>query len=297
MDDKESVIKRIGMSLRVAYETLTLAINIFLLLITVASVGAVVGIATKDISLLLIGFGAIVLFIMGIIVVISIANKRPKFETRVNRKYVSYRYFPDGKTMGHTKRYEITCLANSVDSFIDRYKWSCEQQQRCKVTLLTEDKHQRLIETKEHEWRLNVIRFDPSLKKGEKTQVVLSWDLFCEGGSVPFLSQPVESPTDYLELSVTVPEEPDEIKYIHFNDMGGTETNRSTVIEIHDGEYNRATGEIRYEIHSPNLRHKYMIRWTPKPHILALPKENSDLVSKTRPSKEITDSETKSAGK
>lgn len=259
-DDNLSIWEKISRFATVAYEVWKSVIQVILLFFTLGITSGIAGFFINNALVLIIGTG--VFIVTGIILIIlATSANSTRFEVKVKKKYVTYKYFPDNSTMEHTKSYQLMSLKENLDKFFDRYAWSCNRVGRCTVTLLTPN--QELVERRDGTWNINEIVFDPPLQKGQRVEVALKWDLYCEGNAVPFLSQIIDHKTDYLELAVTVPYKPAEIKLIHFNSGEGILTDPSSIVEQKDGVYISSTGEIRYAINKPKQHHKYMIRWTP----------------------------------
>ncbi len=259
--DNLSPWEKFSLFVKVAYEVWKSAIQailfFFTLGVTAGFAGALVNNAFAIVSGISVAFIAIAAFIY----LATVANEANRFEVKVIKKYVTYKYFPDNSTMEHTKSYQIVSFRKRLTKFYDRYAWSCNKVGKCNVTLVTPN--QELVERREGNWNINEIVFDPPLQKGQHAEVALKWDLYCEGSAVPFLSQIIDHKTDYLELSVFVPYKPAEIKLIHFKTGEGVITDPTSIVEEDDGEFINATGEIRYTINNPKLHHKYMIKWTP----------------------------------
>lgn len=267
MDDKSSPWQIAGSYLKILIESwgvFTSTVIFFLTLGAGGIIGGFIGVAKQQILWIVIGFGSAAVLGVASIFAITRANKRRGYNVKIKEKYVTYRYYPDGKTMEHTKRYRIIALRDNVEEFVDRYRWSCDKVGAIKVVLLSHQS-QRMVEDRENEARLNRIIFEPSLKRAEQAEVFLRWDLYCAGSPVHFLSQPVDYPTDYLELSVFVPYKPTGISFVHFNTLGGQLSDQNTIEEEKpaNDKFNPATGEIRYTIRHPKFGHKYLIKWTP----------------------------------
>jgi len=254
---KKSIVR----FLKVAYETWKFYIDLILFLFTLGLTGGLGGILIDSASLVVIGFATATITGVVFIVISTYANRHPRYEVKVLKKYVTYRYFPDCKTMEHTKSYTIVSLINNLKSFWDRYKWSCTHSAKCDVALLTP--HQILVPKKDAEWNINEIVFDPPLHKAQIVEIALRWDLYCDGEAVPFLSQIIDHPTEYLELSVFVPYKPKDIEFIHFNSGEGIVTDPNSIVGRKPGIFYPATGQMRYVIEKPKFKNKYMIRWTP----------------------------------
>lgn len=256
--------------LQVTFETWKFLSSLTTLLLAVGATSGVWGFFTTN--FLYIAGGVLSVLIAGIvgITLLFLTNRiARKYKTRILDKYVTYRYQPDLKTMEHTKDYKIIALAEKVDSFIDRYKWSCTNQGKIDVELINPEQdttNQKLLPKKDGEWSINEIVFTPPLHKGEKASVLLRWDLYCEGDSQTFLSQIVDEPTDKLTLSVTLPYDPVNIRFFEFNDGDGIESLPHTIVtkngvDDKDRNYYLTTREVRYSVNKPKLGHKYMIKW------------------------------------
>ena len=259
--DTPTLLSKIGRFIKVAYETWKFFIQLVLFLFALGLTTGIWGLFIKSAPFITPGFGVAIFAGVIFIILSAYANGRPRFDVKVLKKYVTYRYYPDLKTMEHTKSYIIVSLVDNLVKFSDRYKWSCDKVGHCNVTLHTP--HQRLEQIRVQEWNINEIIFDPPLHKAKEVEVALRWDLYCEGDAIPFLSQIVDHPTDYLELSVFVPYKPSDIKFIHFNSGEGVETDPNSIVEVKDGVFYLATGQMRYVVEKPKYGHKYMIHWTP----------------------------------
>jgi len=247
--------------IKVAVETFKVYLEIAGAVLAFGLVSGGWGFIQSSVPFVIIGFLAVVTAASLIGVLAYRANNNPKQDVKVLKRYVTYRYVKDEGPKEHTKTYKIIAMTDNVESFIDRYKWSCDIPGKCEVSLLTP--HQSLIQRREAEWFINEIRFDPPLAKAQKAEIALRWDLDCRGLAVPFLSQIIDYPTDYLELSAFTPEEPKEVWFIHFHSGDGIDTLESTKTKKEKGTYYRATGEMKYTIDKPINEHKYMIKWVP----------------------------------
>jgi hypothetical protein len=102
------------------------------------------------------------------------------------------------------------------------------------------------------------------MKKGEIKDIILRWDLWDETKeAVPFLSQPVDYPTDHLTLTVTLPSKPKQVTLYHFSDYLALETDEDRLVEKCSGDFDAFNGQIVYDIPKPYWGHKYMIGWVP----------------------------------
>jgi hypothetical protein len=264
-ENYSSLFNRIWRFVKITIETVKFIVAVIGIFIALgfAGVGTVKGIIDNNGNYIFWGIIAIIALIIILIIVIHLINKDRNFEVKELKRIVTYRYYPDGVTLEHTKFYKIISQVDKLKLFIDRYKWSCTRG-TCKIHLLT--KHQKLVEGHILDWNTNEIYFDPPIRKDEQVEVAIKWELTCEpdGHLEHFLSQIVERPTNYLELSVFLPYIPKEIKLIHFNSGSGIHSDRNTITKESDGEINPATGEIRYEIKNPKISHKYAICWKPE---------------------------------
>jgi hypothetical protein len=261
--DFQGLGKNISNILRIAIQTYTFYMTLVAFILALGITGGIVGSLIDNALLITIGIAVMTTTSIIIFSMIAIANRFPKSEFQILRKYVTYRILDDRKSMVHTKDYHLLCLKDNQKSFTDRYKWSCENG---RVVVESLGKHQRLEQLSSQEWSLNRVVFDPPLTKRKETDVSLRWNLFCEGRSNPFLSQIVDNPTRVLVLSVFLPYDIDKFEFVEFKSGDSLLVDAASVVmrssELTDKcQYFRSTREIRYRIDNPTVGHKYMITW------------------------------------
>ena len=180
----------------------------------------------------------------------------PSAEVELLLKEIVYEYFSDGQTMRLRKRFKLRALRDGVDSFPDRYKWT--GQGKCIVKSIT-PAFRVVNERKIEFWDYFDVVFPHPIRKGEIVEFTIQWDLFDEKRTaVPFLSTMIDLPTEHLILRVKLPRKlkPKYAMAYEFKDY--IDTLPIYTQELH---WNPTTESLEYEVRSPKLYHKYMIRW------------------------------------
>jgi len=176
---------------------------------------------------------------------------------KVLLKEVEYGYKEDLQTMWQKKHFIIEALHDGVQSFPDRYIWTGTPG---KLRLFTRTPGFRVVnQRKEEIWNHFDITFPYSLQKGQCAEFTIEWDLFDEKRTaIPFLSTPIDFPTDHLILRVVLP--------IAKRPVRATAHRYETYIdqvpiEAKELQYNTDTQSLNHNVVSPALKSKYMIRW------------------------------------
>lgn len=121
---------------------------------------------------------------------------------KILEKVVTYEYI-DKTHMIYKKKLVLQALKNNLNRFEHRYRWSGKGKKEVTCTR----PGQKFIETIEKNiFQYYDIRFERTIKKKEKIEVEIVFDLMDEEGRArPFLSTLIEDPTTNLTLRVKLP--------------------------------------------------------------------------------------------
>jgi hypothetical protein len=176
---------------------------------------------------------------------------------KLRLKDVEYGYKENMQTMWQKKHFIVEALNDGVQSFPDRYIWTGTPGT---LRVSTRTPGFRIVnEHKEEIWNHFDIAFPYPLQKGEKAEFTVEWELFDDKfTAIPFLSTPIDFPTDHLTLRVILP--------ISIRPVKATAQRYKTYIdqvpiEAKELQYDNDSQALIYDVTSPALKSKYMIRW------------------------------------
>ncbi|MBV9227973.1 MAG: hypothetical protein JOZ18_01575 [Chloroflexi bacterium] len=154
---------------------------------------------------------------------------------------------------------EIEAIQTGISVFEDTYHWT-GQGKEGKLKVHSSD-HQLIGEIKQHGgWKYYYIHLGHELNIGERSEIKTTLDLYdTENKFEPFFERVVSQLIDHLTLCVILPKtKPSRsIVFSEWDTVGPA----SRLIKQFPGHINLYTGEIRWEIQSPVLGHRYQIKW------------------------------------
>ena len=275
MDRIKKLWQRLAQIIKLFKETTSVIASLLTILSLLGLGNIIIGYFNNTPPVIFIGVGVIVFSIVMGVVFFSLvpspsANKKKHGTSRIEIKYppppsadvelllkeIVYECFPDGQTMRQRKRFRLRALRDGVSSFPDRYKWT--GQGKCAVRSIT-PAFRVTNERKVEFWDYFDVAFPHPLRKGESVEFTVQWDLYDEKRSaVPFLSTMIDFPTEHLIMKVKLPKDlaPKYAMAHEFRDY--IDTLPISTQELH---WNPTTESLEYEVYSPKLYHKYMIRW------------------------------------
>jgi hypothetical protein len=172
-------------------------------------------------------------------------------------KEVEYGCQDDLQTMWLKRHCIIEALHDGVQSYPDRYIWTGTPGT---LRVFTRTPGFKIVNQRKDEiWNLFDISFPYPLQKGQRVEFTTEWSLFDDKRTaIPFLSTPIDFPTDHLILRIVIPIAKRPIRatahrYTTYIDQ--------VPIEAKELQYNTDTQSLEYDVVSPALKSKYMIRW------------------------------------
>ena len=158
-------------------------------------------------------------------------------------------------TMQYTKTKRLTALKNNIGSFYDQFHWTGDAD----LELRCADPNHRLGDRPpKNVWRRYEIDFQRLLKENDQEDITVIWDLSDKKGNfVPFISTPIDHPTEQVELQLDASAIAGRIGKVFVEVlplMGGGDP-----VETH--ELSGRDGVFRFEAENPRLLHTYEMRW------------------------------------
>lgn len=161
----------------------------------------------------------------------------------------------DMENMKYYKTKRLTALKNNVGSFYDQFHWTGDQEVRFQCDNPGHQIHHR---SPKNIWRRYEVDFQKILKEGDQEDVSLFWDVSdTDRNFVPFISVPIDNPTDRLELELdasAVNDEIDEV-YVEIQPLMGAG------VPVQYEEIVGEEGIYKYVCEKPRLLHTYEMRW------------------------------------
>lgn len=165
----------------------------------------------------------------------------------------------DPKHHTYTVEAEIEVIQSGVNIYEDAYQWTGQgEEKEPKVISPGHTLMGRSI--KQHGWKYIYIHLGHGLDIGARTVIKTIQDFYDSANNFePFLGRVVTTPIDYLVLRVILPKAlfPEHIVFREWSAVGPA----GRIIRELCGEINIHSGEIRWEIQSPVLGHRYSIDW------------------------------------
>lgn len=161
----------------------------------------------------------------------------------------------------HSQRITIMleALRQGVDHFENRYLWSGDGDEDS-IKLLSSGHSVMGLPVQRGIWKYYYVHFGHELAMSERTEIKVLQELYdTKGKFEPFLAKTIIEPVDHLTLRVALPRNQTPSK-IQFTEGSGSVPSDS-LIRKETGKFDADNREIRWEIQSPVLGHRYEIRW------------------------------------
>jgi hypothetical protein len=164
----------------------------------------------------------------------------------------------------HSQKVTITleAIRSGVDHFENRYFWTARGQEE--EPQIVSAGHSLMGSAYQRGgWKNYFVHLGHELTKGERVEIIIQQELYDHDGKFePFLAKTMSEPVDRLLLRVDLPRKnfpthitcQEESGAVPFNNLV-----RKLPSTINLGS---ESGEIRLEIQSPVLGHRYEIRWS-----------------------------------
>lgn len=153
----------------------------------------------------------------------------------------------------------LESLRPGVDHFENRYLWSGEGKEDSPK--LQSPGHSLMgPPVQRGVWKYYFVHFGYELAMAERMEIKILQELYdTKGKFEPFLSKTIIEPLDHLTLRVVLPKTQTPTK-IDLTEGSGPVPSDS-MIHKETGKFDTNNREIRWEIQSPALGHRYEIRW------------------------------------
>ena len=245
------------------------AINLVAAIITIATAAVVIA-ATTWLSQQGVTIAPFASFVLGGIFSLTVmgyvyAKSSPVRSLLRGYRWVRAEYvyrIDDTEQQHHTQTIEIQieAMRPQVDHFENRYLWSGSGQED--VPKVISDGHSLMgPPIRRRIWNYYYVHLGHEFTVGERQNVKIVQQLYDTNKSYePFLAKIILEPVDYLTLRAILPRNRPPITAYHIEHSSSFP--EYNVVEQGKLNFDTVNWELRWDIPSPTLNHRYEIRWS-----------------------------------